>query len=360
MVQKPNNNIKLLHIITGLGLGGAEKVVLDLTTHLNQNGYNCTVATINNEVERVGQFKANNISLLIGSAEKKSSSVLNSFQQIVQYVKKQKITLIHAHLFHGLMAAYYVKLFCPSVKIVFSPHSISLGSKLRERFTYLTKNLRNIDLILHQNNLRNFIKKIYYIIPNGVTIPNEFTRNSGFDKFVFLAIGNLREEKNHILLLNVAKKLLAANFNNFEIQIAGEGKMRQQLEAKISRLQLHNYIKLLGKQLNVSPLYKKANAFVLPSKWEGMPLSVLEAASYQLPVICTPVGSLTEIINQQNGYLVAEDQFHNAMISVLQNYDAALLKAKKLKQWVAENYNHKILFKQYEKVYEDLLLAAEI
>jgi len=356
MAQNPDNNIKLLHLITGLGLGGAEKVVLDLATHLNQNGYHCTVATINNEIERLEQFKANNISLLIGGAEKKSSSVLKSFNKIVQYVKKEKITIIHAHLFHGLLAAYYAKLFCPKVKIVFSPHSISLGSKLRERFTHLTKNLRNIDLILHQNNLRNFIKKDYRIIPNGVAMPNEFKRTPNFDKFIFLAIGNLRAEKNHLLLLSAAKKLLEANFSNFEIQIAGEGKMRQQLENEISQLQIQKYVKLLGKQLNVLPLYENANAFVLPSKWEGMPLSVLEAASYQLPVITTPVGSLTEIINQQNGYLVSEDQFHNAMINVLENYSSSLIKAEKLQQWVADNYNYEILFKQYEKVYEELLV----
>lgn len=360
MVQKPNNNIKLLHIITGLGLGGAEKVVLDLTTHLNQNGYSCTVATINNELERLGQFNANNISLLIGAAEKKSSAVLKSFKQIVQYVKKEKIILIHAHLFHGLMAAYYVKLFCPKVKIVFSPHSISLGSKLRERLTHLTKNLRKVDLILHQNNFRSFIKDEYRVIPNGVAMPKEFERTTNFDKLTFLAIGNLRAEKNHLLLVSAAKKLLKKGINNFEIQIAGEGIMRNELEIKISQLQLGQYIKLLGKQLNVSPLYKSANAFVLPSKWEGMPLSVLEAASYQLPVICTPVGSLTEIIDQQTGYLVTEDQFHNAMINVLENYNTALLKAKKLKQWVAENYNHKILFKQYEKVYEEILFTRSI
>lgn len=349
-----SKQIKLLHIITGLGLGGAEKVVLDLTTHLNKSGYDCTVATINNEVDRIDQFKTKNINLLIGGAEKKSSSVFKNFQQIAKHVEKENIKLIHAHLFHALMAAYYVKLFYPKVKIVFSPHSISLGSKARERVTHLTKKLRSVDLILHQNNKRNFIKKNYQVIPNGVAIPNNFSRKSKFDKFIFLSVGNLREEKNHLLLVKVAKQLLSVNITNFEIQIVGEGKMRKKTEAEIKKYQLENHVKLLGKQLNVSPLYKKANAFVLPSKWEGMPLSVLEAASYQLPVICTPVGSLTEIINEKNGWLVNENEFHNAMIAVLQNYEVALQKATKLHWWVKQNYSHETLFKQYEKVYQQL------
>jgi len=348
----PNNNIKILHIITGLGLGGAEKVVLDLVTHLNQNGYNCTVATINNEVDRFAQFKANNILLLIGGANKNPASVLKSFQQIVRFVKKESVGLIHAHLFHALMAAYYVKLFCPKVKIIFSPHSISLGSKARAVVTHLTKNLRTADLILHQNNLRSFIKKNHYIIPNGVAMPAKFVRESRFDKFIFLAVGNLRAEKNHLLLLSAAKKMLAAGITNFEIQIAGDGLMRPMLELEIEKLQLQNHVKLLGKRLNVLPLYQKANAFVLPSKWEGMPLSVLEAAANQLPVICTPVGSLTEIISAKNGWLTTEAEFHNAMINVIQNYGNALQKAEKLNEWVAQNYSEKNLFKQYEKVYE--------
>lgn len=351
----PNNNIKLLHLITGLGLGGAEKVVLDLTTHLNQNGYNCTVATINNEVDRLQQFTNNNISLLIGGAEKSAVAVLKSFNKMVRFVKKENISLIHAHLFHGLMAANYVKLFCPKVKIIFSPHSISLGSKNRERITHLTKNLRTIDLILHQNNLRNFIKNNYQVIPNGIAMPAEFKRKNQFDKFIFLAVGNLREEKNHLLLVNAAKKLVENNISNFEIQIAGEGKMRPQLAAAIATLQVENHVKLLGKQLAVSALYKKAHAFVLPSKWEGMPLSVLEAAAYKLPVICTPVGSLTEIINAHNGWLAAENTFYNAMMSVMENYTTALQKAKTLHNWVAKNYSNQNIFKAYEKIYEQYL-----
>jgi len=315
-LQTTNKKIKILHIITGLGLGGAEKVVLDLTTHLIQNSYDCTVATINNEVDRIGQFKANNINLIIGGAEKKSSTVLKSFHQILRFVKKERINLIHAHLFHAF---------------------------------------RNIDLILHQNNSRSFTKKNYRVIPNGVVIPTTFTRESTFKKFIFLSVGNLREEKNHLLLVDTAKKLVAANINNFEIQIAGEGKIRSEIETEIKRYHLENYVKLLGRQLNVLPLYKNANAFVLPSKWEGMPLSVLEAASYRLPVICTPVGSLTEIINEENGWLVTENKFHIAMKEVLQNYSQALQKANKLNLWVAENYSQQKLFKQYKKVYEELL-----
>lgn len=353
-MQTSNNKIKLLHIVTGLGLGGAEKVVLDLCTHLNKNGYSCTVATINNEVDRIAQFKANNISLLIGGAEKKWSSVFKSFQQIVRYVKKEKIHYIHAHLFHALMAAYFVKLFCPKVKIVFSPHSISLGNKVRERITHLTKKLRSVDLILHQNNCRNFIKNNYQIIPNGVAMPSELKRPSYFDKFIFLAVGNLRAEKNHLLLITAAKLMLQNSINNFEIHIAGEGKMRPQLEAAILKNGLEKHVKLLGKKLNVAPLYQKANAFVLPSKWEGMPLAVLEAASYQLPVICTPVGSLTEIINAANGWLISENEFYKAMITVLANYEMALKKAAKLQQWVKQNYSNETLFKQYEEVYQQL------
>jgi len=349
------NKIKILHTITGLGFGGAEKVVLDLTTHLNQNGYGCTVATINNEVDRLDQFKANNIALLIGGAEKQASAVLKSFQQIVRFVKKEKIKIIHAHLFHGLMAAYYVKLFYPSIKIVFSPHSVGLGSKLRNRIVQLTKNFRNIDLILHQNNLRNFTKKKYQVIHNGIVIPEVQERSTNFKKFIFLAVGNLRKEKNHLLLVNAAQKLLEANHTNFEIQIAGEGKMRKKIEVKIEKHQLNKHFKLLGNQQNLNSFYKKAHAFVLPSNWEGTPLSALEAASYKLPVIATQVGIMPEIITSGNGWLTTENDFHKAMIEVLQNYPQALKKAEKLHLLVIQNFSQKKLFKQFEKVYEQLV-----
>jgi len=137
------NKINLLHLITGLGVGGAERVVLDLVKNANNEKYNVSVVSMSKRVEMLEEFQKNNINTTV--LEKDSS--IQEFMQIVSFlntfVKNNKIDIIHAHMTHAMIAAAMVKILNPKIKLVFTSHSISFGSKLRERLIYLLKPFRN-------------------------------------------------------------------------------------------------------------------------------------------------------------------------------------------------------------------------
>ena len=93
----------------------------------------------------------------------------------------------------------------------------------------------------------------------------------------------------------------------------------------------------------------------MPSLWEAFPIVILEAAATNIPVIATPVGSLPSLLGNQEGYLVDLDQFKEAMIEVLTNYENAQIKSNLLNKKVSLNYDIKKITLLYESLYKKAL-----
>lgn len=123
------------------------------------------------------------------------------------------------------------------------------------------------------------------------------------DSIVFYAAGRLSHEKGYETLIK-AFHIACLKYDNIKLIIAGEGPERHLLEHLISQLNLSDKIKLIGYISNPYPLFKKANAFILSSKYEGQGIVVLEALTLDCPVISTNIDGPREIINEYGGILI--------------------------------------------------------
>jgi glycosyltransferase involved in cell wall biosynthesis len=122
--------------------------------------------------------------------------------------------------------------------------------------------------------------------------------------FFLLAVGRLVYEKGHEFLIQAIPSIIPS-FPNITVGICGSGPLFTQLEKQIFDLSLEKKIRLLGQWENVMELLAAADAFVLPSRWEGLPLALLEAMMAGLPVIATRVQGVEEVIeNGVQGFLV--------------------------------------------------------
>jgi len=345
--------INLLHLITGLGVGGAERVVLDLAKNANYQQYNVSVVSMSKRVEMLEEFQQNGIE--IKALEKDSS--MQAFMQIPvflnKYIKENNIDIIHAHMTHSMITAVMVKILNPKIKLVFTSHNISFGSKFRERLIYLLKPFRNKDILFSNEQLSSIYKKNYDIIPNGVDTDAYQTPQLKYDKFTFLAVGRLERVKNHIKLLECALELKKKNYA-FQIHIAGEGDQREKLEKYIVDHSLQENVTLLGLRSNIAELMAKSHVFVIPSLWEGLPIVILEAGASNLPVISTPVGTIPSLINASNGYLAVEDEFCEAMENTILNYEEATIKAVELQKKIVADYSIGSIVDKHERLYENL------
>ena len=347
-----DKKINILQLITGLGMGGAEKVVLDLAKYTDKKKFNTYVLAMSKRDELLQEFLDNNINTTI----LKKSNSLSDFMSIVKYinnfVKENNIQIIHAHMTHSIIIASMVKIFNPSLKIVYTSHSLNIGSKLREFIIWSLKPLRDVDIVFSKDILKYFYKQNYKVIPNGIKIDKynlELEKNA---KFTFIAVGRLETVKNHKFLIEIANNL--KDKYDFEIQIVGEGYLKEELNNLIHKYDLKDTVKLLGLRNDIPILLNKSHCLLMPSLWEGLPIVILEASASSLPIISTPVGSISSLLNNKNAYLTTLDNFENNMIEVLTNYSDAKKKGSNLFNDIKKKYSIESVIKEHEKIYKEL------
>jgi len=115
------------------------------------------------------------------------------------------------------------------------------------------------------------------------------------DAFAVLAVGRLVPQKGHAVLVEAARRVVDA-LPSAQFVVAGEGELRPELEAQIERLDLADNVRLIGHRDDVRELLPAFDLFVLPSLWEAMPYTVLEAQDAGLPIVASDVCGLAEFL----------------------------------------------------------------
>lgn len=155
-------------------------------------------------------------------------------------------------------------------------------------------------------------------------------------------VGRLAEQKNQKLLIDAFSKI-SEKYTEYNLEIYGEGPLREELTDKINKLDLSKRIKLMGNNSNVLAAIKDASLFVLTSDYEGIPNTLIEAMCLGIPCVstdCSPGGAAELIKNGFNGYLVPCNNIEvlaDSMDRVLGNDTIATkfsVEAKKLKNRV--------------------------
>jgi glycosyltransferase involved in cell wall biosynthesis len=115
------------------------------------------------------------------------------------------------------------------------------------------------------------------------------------------------EQKNHLLLIEA----LAAISTSYRLVLVGDGPTRASVEAAVAAKGLRRKVIFLGDREDVEEILAESDIFVLPSRWEGFPLTVLEAMRAGLPVVASDVGGVAEaVIEDYTGYLFAPKDGH--------------------------------------------------
>ncbi len=174
-------------------------------------------------------------------------------------------------------------------------------------------------------------------------------RNTGSRSSNLLySAARLHKEKGLDILIRALTQLKAKGIS-FRCEIAGDGEEKQELERLIVLNDLRSEVKLLGNQTQEEVFAKLAQAaiFVLPSRSEGIPVSLMEAMAFGAPVLSTAICGIPELIsNDVSGFLVPPDN-----VDLLAEKIEALLKDEKLRAAFSD--------KGYEKVSRDFDLHKE-
>lgn len=233
------------------------------------------------------------------------------------------------------------------------------------------RNLRSADCIhalcqSEYESIRKFgLKNPVAIIPNGINLPQAPRYKRDHKKKILLFIGRIHPKKGIKELIGGLKIMKEENpslFNSWEIHIAGwdQNGHLNELKHLVETYNLVNDVKFVGS------LYGKAkekalcqaNAFVLPSFSEGLPMSVLEAWAYELPVVMTDFCNIPEGFHHKCAVQV-EPTPHDIsakLTSLFQLSDMELMKiGKRGKELVSKSFTWEVIAKQTVELYHYLL-----
>lgn len=304
--------IHVFHLIDGLTFGGAETLLRDLASGLEQRGYRITVG-YSTPGPFVKELENKGIKLL----QIPRLSLIDPFflLHIVQLLKKDLPDIVHTHLFksdfHGRLAARIA-----GVPVVISTlhNNDSWANNRLLGFIYGGTAIWSDRLIAVSPEVKDFhIKKTgvpakkVLVIENGVDVSAFVGHENQAQKLreefdiainvpVFGIIGRLVTQKNVSMFLLVAVEILR-NKPDARFLVVGEGDLREKLEVQAKELGLFPALVFTGMRKDIPVILAAIDVLVLSSLWEGLPVILLEAMAASRPVVSTAVDGVVGVVD---------------------------------------------------------------
>jgi glycosyltransferase involved in cell wall biosynthesis len=179
------------------------------------------------------------------------------------------------------------------------------------------------------------------------------------DRFVWLGVGRIEEAKDYPNLLR-AMSALSARRPDALLLVVGQGKLEAEVRTLAGELGLAERVRFLGVRRDVVSLMNAADAYVMSSRWEGMPLVLQEAAAVGLAVVATDVGGNGEVVRHgESGYLVRADDppaLAGAMLEVMELPPARRHEmGQRGRSHVEERFGMEQVLDRWEALYRGLL-----
>lgn len=299
--------MKILQVITSMHIGGAEKLIIEITPLLKKKGHQVDVLLFDG-VETV--FKQNLLDNGICVYEfGRGNSVYNPLHilRLVPFLKKYDI--VHTHNTAPQLFAAIGSVLC-SVVLVTTEHTTSNRRRdwrwyrLVDRWMY--NRYRTVICISDaaENNLKKYLE--YYrtnitTVYNGVNIRNfmdakpEFALKQQSDgKFVVVMVAGFRYQKDQDTLI---KSFQCLPKDTYELWLVGDGERRQILEQLVEEKNLKDNVRFLGLRNDIPQILKTADIVVMSSHFEGLSLSSIEGMAVGRPFIASNVDGLREIVD---------------------------------------------------------------
>jgi len=188
---------------------------------------------------------------------------------------------------------------------------------------------------------------------------NSLKRDFGIcsDSKIIIMVARLHPIKNHELFLNAFSKILERE-ENIHALLVGDGECYKELLRQSELLSINNNVHFLGYREDVASLLMLSDIFVLCSKTEGLPVSLLEASAAHVPVLVTENSNKSGlIINKKNGIVVKDsvDDVCKGIRDILINYNQSKIMAANFAKQIATEYSLREMINNYEKIYIKIL-----
>jgi len=358
--------MRILQLIDSLEAGGAERMAVNyanaLTTEIEFSGL---VAT-RKEGSLVAQIDPKVSYLFLNKKKTLDFAALFRFRS---FVVANKVTHIHAHS-TSFFLAFLLKMICPFVKLIWHYHYGNNGVLSKKRVVIYRMAIPFFGgvIVVNQNlkiwcinNLK--AKKVMYLPNFSIKEMNviNYTSLKGKQGKRIVSLANLREDKNHFLLLEVAQKLKHSH-PDWTFHLIGkdfEDDYATQIKQLIIEYNLENIVFLYGSKEDIGNILDQASIAILTSQSEGLPVALLEYGLYKKAVVVTDVGEVPTIVDHgKNGFMVRSnesDLFCQSLIELVDNESLRIDFGKALSNTVQTDYTGEGVMRKYLEWLEEVV-----
>ena len=356
-MKNENRKNSILHISRTMDIGGAERIVYQLSSDLKDEFDSVHVASTGGlwESELAAQGIQHHKILDIDS--KNPVTVLKLLFSIHQIIKQKGITIVHTH---HRMAAFYIrllKLVHPKLIHVYTAHNV-FKDKL-PLYGFALKNAKSVAVgeAVNKNLKEDVGITDSRVIYNGVVLKEtdeQIDEIISYDGIKLGCIARLSEQKGLTYLLDAMSLLTIKDIRLF---IVGEGELREELENKVKELNLQDSVIFLGYRKDIVECINSFDFCVLPSVFEGFGLVAIEAFMNSKTLVATDIPGLNEVVTNKNGVLVpAKDPA--ALASAIDKLatDATLRQelASQAKKDYENRFSYPMFLENYRALYREI------
>ena len=353
--------MKIIYLITGLGGGGAERVVVDLATRMVNLGHQVKIAYLKGNVVVEPNSEAIELVYLGLESIKHAKLAYNNYKNLLDRFEPD---VVHAHMVHANIFARISRKFRPIAKLICTAHNSNEGGQLRMLAYKFTNCFSDLNTNVSQEASESLISKGAFNKNNLITVYNGidlnkfnfFNKDIKSNELKLLSVGRFNEQKDYPNLLRaIATFHESLKQKKCMLSIAGDGELRPQIEELIEHLGLKNNVTLLGRREDIPQLMQEADFFILPSAYEGFGLVVAEAMACGAFVIATNSGGVAEVMGD-TGILVPPQNSEALAEAIKQAVSKTPLEIKannlKARQRVEELFSLEASVKKWLALYE--------
>ena len=302
--------MRICNIISGDLWAGAEVMYYHLLKGLRKYGDVEILSILFNDGKLAKEIR--NLGVDVKVLDEKSMSNYQIASNICKFIKEASPDIVHSHRFKENILAYIsvknnknVKLICTQhgkpeptrfkykilKSVVLSKYNIYIISKCFDRVVAVSDDLKNYMLKTY-----NFEMDKINVIHNGIEMPCGGISRKYNKVFVIGSAGRLYKVKDYPLFVEVAREILK-QVTSVRFELAGDGPEKENILKLIYKYKMEEYFKLTGFVNDMNAFYEGLDLYVNTSLHEGLPMSILEAMAYGLPVIAPNCGGIPEILD---------------------------------------------------------------
>lgn len=368
-MTRPESNaddarLGVAHISFSLHTGGMERLLVEFARHADRDQYRLQFFSLT-DMGRPGEDIAD-CGWPIQCLGKPSGFRLRTVLQLAGLLRSRKIRVVHTHnsgaMIYGALAARIAR----AGAVIHTRHGQRFGAGRGQTFRFAwTARLVDRVVGVSEDTARQCVSdgiaaKRVRMIRNGIDL-TRFTPTEHPADGPAVLVARLAPEKDLPNLMQAAALLMRQD-PSFRLLIAGGGPCIEETRQSIGQLGLTGHVELLGERSDIPAILARSSLFVLPSKTEGISLTLLEAMACGLPVVATRAGGNGEVVQDgQTGWLVPvgdPEQLASAIQRLRRDPSEARRFGAAGRARVESEFNVVRMVREYEALYEEVLGRA--